>query len=297
MRLWLPGFSQAAASVSADSWQGLHELGALRVTRRTAHMSAVPPSGRRVRFGEYILDGERRQVLDVGGTPLPLTPRLFNAIELFVARAGELVERDDLMQALWPGRVVEENSLSQVVHSLRRALGEDGEGRGYIQTEPRRGYRLVVPVNGTDAAIVGSGARTAQPHAGRTLAVLPFLAVAPQPALQALEVAMADSLIARLSALPGLVVRSVGSIRRFANPARDPAQVARLLAAVWILDGTLQLAGDRLRVSARLLSMPSGTAAWSGSLNVAFTDVFEIQDIVSERVAQAVAAPLGGRDA
>jgi TolB-like protein len=108
-------------------------------------------------------------------------------------------------------------------------------------------------------------------------------------------VGIAGSLIARLSTLPGLVVRSVGSVRRFAEPARDPALVARLLAAVWILDGTLQLAGNRLRVSARLLSMPSGVAAWSGSFNVAYTDIFEVQDVVSERVAQAVAGPLGGR--
>ncbi len=125
-------------------------------------------------FGAFILDSERREVLNAGGIPLPLTPRLFNALEMFVARPGELIEKDDLMQSLWPGRVVEENSLSQVVHGLRRALGEDSEGRGYIQTEPRRGYRLIVPVTRADPAILGSSALTAQPSAGSTLAVLPF---------------------------------------------------------------------------------------------------------------------------
>jgi hypothetical protein len=84
-----------------------------------------------------MLDGERRQVFNAGGVPLPLTPRLFNALELFVARPGELIQKDDLMQALWPGRVVEENSLSQVVHGLRRALSEHEEGVG--TSRPNRG--------------------------------------------------------------------------------------------------------------------------------------------------------------
>src|SRR5207342_3805350 len=80
------------------------------------------------------------------GSPLNLSPRLFNALLLFVEHAGELLDKDALMRALWPGLVVDENSLSQVVSGLRRALADDPVASRYIQTVPRRGFRFVAPV-------------------------------------------------------------------------------------------------------------------------------------------------------
>ena len=77
---------------------------------------------------------------------LNLSPRLFNALLLFVEHAGELLDKDALMRALWPGLVVDENSLSQVVSGLRRALADDPVASRYIQTVPRRGFRFVATV-------------------------------------------------------------------------------------------------------------------------------------------------------
>ncbi len=125
-----------------------------------------------------------------------------------------------------------------------------------------------------------------------TLAVLPFKPLAAESRDELLEVGMADSLITRLSIVPGLVVRSVGSVRRYAGAEQDPLRAARDLDVAWIVDGSLQRRGDQLRVTARLLRATDGTAAWSGSFDEKFTGVFDMQDLISARVMQALSARL-----
>jgi DNA-binding winged helix-turn-helix (wHTH) protein len=95
-------------------------------------------------FDGFVLDARRRGVWRRDGGQVRLTARLFNTLLLFVERPGELLGKDWLMDTLWPGMDVGENSLSQVVCGLRRALC--GDGREYIQTESRHGFRFVCPV-------------------------------------------------------------------------------------------------------------------------------------------------------
>lgn len=130
------------------------------------------------------------------------------------------------------------------------------------------------------------------PLQGATLAVLPFRPLTQDGRDKLLEIGMADSLIARLSAVPGLVVRSTASALRFAAPDQDPLLAAQELDVDWIVDGSLQRSGDRLRATARLLRRSDGVAIWSGSFDEAFTGVFELQDQISQRITQALAPVL-----
>jgi DNA-binding winged helix-turn-helix (wHTH) protein/TolB-like protein/Flp pilus assembly protein TadD len=319
-------------------------------------MPSVPPS-ERYAFGDFILERSQQRVLRGDGTALNLTPRLFSALLLFIEHAGQLLDKDALFLALWPGLVVEENNLSQLISGLRRALGDDTQGSRYIQTVPRRGFRFIAPVtalpefqtakdavladvdvrpqaapvpfvpetpsNGASdhqgrrpvfanrrsaalalsaalgAAAAGEWWWLARPEPSRgasrarsTLAVLPFKPLVAQDRDELLEVGMADSLIARLSILPGLIVRSVGSVRRFAGPDQDSMRAAGELDVVWIVDGSLQRRGDQLRITARLLSVPDGAAAWSGSFDQKITGVFDMQDAISDQIARVLALHL-----
>ena len=74
-------------------------------------------------FGDFVLERSQQRVLRGDGKPLSLTPRLFSALLLFVERPGELLDKDTLLSLLWPGLVVEENNLSQVVSALALANG------------------------------------------------------------------------------------------------------------------------------------------------------------------------------
>jgi tetratricopeptide (TPR) repeat protein len=89
-------------------------------------------------------------------------------------------------------------------------------------------------------------------------------------------------------------VRSIGSVRRFAGPDQDPLAAAAQLDTQWILDGTVQRWGDRVRVTARLLHAPEGTASWSGSFDERFGDVFSVQEQIAERVAHLLIPQLRG---
>jgi DNA-binding winged helix-turn-helix (wHTH) protein len=142
-------------------------------------------------FGDFLLDTAQSRLLRREGSPVELTPRLFAALLVLVERAGELVDRETLLQLIWPGLVVGDNSVSQAIAGLRRILGDEAHGGRYIQTVPRKGFRFVAAVTRTAPA---------------RLAVLPFRVVGSQDRVDLLDVGMADSLIARLSVLPGIVV-------------------------------------------------------------------------------------------
>ena len=174
---------------------------------------------------------------------------------------------------------------------------------GGLQPDRRRSIRLLL----AGSAAVGLGviggaggwawrrkpagaSGTGALHA--TLAVLPFKPLAAESRDELLELGMADSLITRLSIVPGLVVRSVGSVRRYAGAEQDLARAAQDLNVAWIVDGSLQRRGDQLRVTARLLRTSDGSAAWSGSFDEKFTGVFDMQDLISARVMQALSAKL-----
>lgn len=309
-------------------------------------------------FEGFRVDKQRRRLLRPDGSQVPLTPKAFDTLLFLLQRPGEVVEKDELLAAVWPGVVVEENNLSQAVSALRKALGDDPEAPRFIQTVPRRGFRFVAPVARAEPAartddiadpidgaagratgepappstvpsgpavpapakpsrraLLIGGAATAALAAGivawwlarshdevtpfdqplQTLAVLPFKPLVPESRDEVLEVGMADSLIARLSTVPGLVVRSIGSARRYGGPTQDPLAAARELEVDWIVDGTVQRWGDQVRVTARLLRA-DGTARWSGSFDERFTSVFDVQAMISDRVAGVLAPRLGARD-
>lgn len=98
-------------------------------------------------FGEFQLDALRRVLSSrPDGKPLPITGKIFDTLLYFVERAGQLLDKRLLMQALWPGIVVEESNLTQTIHTLRRVLGERPEEHRFIVTVPGRGYRFVADV-------------------------------------------------------------------------------------------------------------------------------------------------------
>lgn len=130
----------------------------------------------------------------------------------------------------------------------------------------------------------------------RTIAVLPFKPLVTESRDEALELGMADTLIARLSASRELVVRPITSVRRYGGVEQDPVAAGRELGVEAVLDGTIQRWGDRTRVTARLLRVGDGRTLWVGQFDEKFTDIFGVQDSISERVAGELALRLMGEE-
>src|SRR5215216_5431740 len=94
------------------------------------------------RFKSFLLKVSERQLRD-GDISIALTPKSFDTLVYLVERAGHLVEKEELMKAVWPDSFVEDGNLSRTIHDLRRALGQDKNGNKFIETIPTKGYRFV----------------------------------------------------------------------------------------------------------------------------------------------------------
>jgi serine/threonine-protein kinase len=124
------------------------------------------------------------------------------------------------------------------------------------------------------------------------IAVLPFKPIGSGERDESLELGMAESLISKLSG--GLTVRPLSAVRRFGSPEQDAVEAGRALGADAVLDGNIQTAGDRIRVSAALTRTSDGKRLWSGQFVEGTSDIFALQDSISERVAKALSISLGG---
>lgn len=130
----------------------------------------------------------------------------------------------------------------------------------------------------------------------KTIAVLPFKPLVEDKRDEALELGMADALIVKLSGGEGITVRPLSAVRRYGALEQDAVAAGRDLGVQIVLDGSVQISGDRVRVLAKLLSVGDGKQLWAERFDEKFTDIFEVQDSISERVAAALKVRLGGEE-
>ena len=138
-----------------------------------AQMEAKPSQSRIVRFGVFEADLQRRE-LRKSGVRFKLHDQPFQILILLLEHAGEIVTRDEIRQRLWPGNTFVEfdNGLNVAVTKLRTALGDDAENPRFVETVPRRGYRLVAPISVTSSS-AATAAPTEDPDAPTVAPALP----------------------------------------------------------------------------------------------------------------------------
>ena len=130
----------------------------------------------------------------------------------------------------------------------------------------------------------------------KRIAVLPFKPLTPENRDQILELGMADSLITKLSNSRQVIVRSLASVRKYGGLDQDSIAAGRELQADSVLEGNVQKSGDHIRVTARLINVADGASLWAGTFDEKMTDVFAVQDAISQKVADALALRLSGEE-
>lgn len=223
-------------------------------------------------FGPFRFD-RRTRVLWRGDVLEPLPPRALDLLAALGERPGDVLTKSELMARVWPDTAVEEANLSVQVSALRRALGARDDGRPWIDTVPRRGYRLAAPP-----------AASAAPR----VAVLPLRLIGPPGDEPYLGVGLCDALIGRLAGSRGLVVRPTRAVLKYAEGEVDPERAGRELGVDAVIDGSVQLHGGRLRVSLHLVPVGRALRAWSHTFETPFTGLFEVQDAVAAQVTHAL---------
>ena len=237
-------------------------------------------------FGTFRVDPGKRLLLREG-QPVPLTAKAFDTLLALVENRGRVLEKDELMRLVWPDTIVEESNLSQNVFTLRKVLGEQPHEHLYIATVPRRGYQFVAEVRQTPAT-----SATPVSHAARSLAVLPFISLGPKDTDEYLGLGMADALITRLGNIRRMIVRPTSAVRAYMGRTPDPVAAGRSLGVDMVLEGSIQRAGERIRVTVQLVSVEAGAPVWGERFDERLPDIFAVQDSISLRLAAALVSTL-----
>ncbi len=240
-----------------------------------------------LRFDIFELDtaaGELRRQ----GDRVKLPPQPFRVLELLVRRGGEIVTREEIRERIWSDSFVDfEQGLNFCIRQIREALGDTADAPRFIETLPRRGYRFLLPVE-TPPSV--------EPKAIRSLIVLPFRMLRPDPGTDFLAFSLPEALTTSLSGLKSVVVRSSLAASRFSAGTQDLKTIAAEADVDLIVTGTLLSTGDEIRATAQLTDAATGTLMCSHSTQTSIGHVFRLQDELTECVVEALSLRLTSRE-
>jgi adenylate cyclase len=240
------------------------------------------------RFADCEVDAALRQVRCAGVVAEP-QPKALDLLLYLIAHRNRVVDKDELLETIWPGVVVSESALTQALRKARAMVGDDGERQAVIRTIQRRGFRFVAELDeGQRAAPETRAAPTAQPTTRASVAVLPFVDMSPAADQEYFCDGMAEEVINALARAGQRVVARTSAFA-FKNRPDDVREIARKLGVTLVLEGSVRKAGERLRVTAQLIDAGTGFHEWSRTWDRRVEDMFAIQD----EIAQSIAASVG----
>jgi TolB-like protein/predicted Zn-dependent protease len=244
-------------------------------------------------FAEFVIDTDRRELRGAIGM-IALEPQVFDLLTYLVRHRDRVVSKDEIMAAVWEGRIVSESTLTTRINAVRTAIGDSGEAQRFIKTLPRKGMRFVGVVReGAAPAIAASTGAAEQTGAltipdGPSIAVLPFINMSGDPEQEYFTDGMADEIITALSRCHWLFVIARNSSFTYKGKAVDVRQVGRELGVRYVLEGSVRRGGNRLRFLGQLVDATSGAHIWADRFDGELTDVFDLQDRFTESVVGAI---------
>lgn len=265
-----------------------------------------PPSPASAVVNGVAIDLQSETLRAPDGTPRTLRPQTFAVLRHLIANPDRLVTKDELMDAVWHGVAVTDDSLVQCIHEIRRAIDDDAHA--VLVNVPRRGYRLVVGRAAGEAggrsrrawaaAILGGAAvalmaawpwREPAPAAPPLMAVLPFEPLAEDPSATRLARGLTEDLITDLARFPEFSVLSAGTTEGLGRDA-DPRRLGAELGARFVIAGSIDREADGVRITAQLTDATDGSNLWSDRWERPAEDFFAVQG----EIAEAIANRLGG---
>lgn len=240
-------------------------------------------------FGPFlVLVDERRLLFD--GKQIQLTPKAFDTLLILIQRSGQVLEKKEIMDQIWPDTFVEEATLAQNIFTLRKALGENATGVQYIETIPKRGYRFVADVKKSYREL--SNQQTNTTPGLSSIAVLPFDSLLTGSNDEYLGLGMADALIIKLGNIRQMVVRPTRAVRKYTVSDSDPIAIGKELSVDLVLAGSIQRLKNKIRVTVQLVRVTDSTTLWSEKFDETFEDILSVQDSISEQIINTLTLKL-----
>jgi TolB-like protein/Flp pilus assembly protein TadD len=219
------------------------------------------------------------------GAPIDAQPKTFDLLVYLIENRDRVVDRDELLERLWPGAIVTDSALTQIVRKARSVAGDDGDRQAVIRTIQRRGFRFVAVVKEwSNAWSSAQMAAAAEP----SVAVLPFADLSAEHDQEHFCDGMVDEIVAELTRVPGLRVAARTSTFAFKHRTDDVRDIARRLGVNTVLEGSVRKAGERLRVTAQIIDAVTGFHLKSERWDRKLEDMLALQQEIAQRIAAAL---------
>ena len=267
-----------------------------------AHASAF-------RLGPVAVEPALRQISGVSSETLE--PRVMQVLVVLAMANGAIVARDDLVRQCWEGRIVGDDAINRVIARLRKLTKDHGKGALQIETINKVGYRLIgavalmpsappkpLDVEGVQPAGKVEVSRVAEPSvpsAAKTrpiftpsICVLPFVNMSGEADQEYFSDGVSEDIITDLAKIPGLFVIARNTAFTFKGKSVEHTYIAERLGVSHLLSGSVRKSGARLRISAQLIDGATGGHVWAERYDRDLTDIFALQDNVTEAIVEAL---------
>jgi len=243
-------------------------------------------------FEDCALDTERRE-LRRAGRLVAVEPQVFDLLEYLIRNRERVVSKDDVLSAVWNGRVVSESALTTRINAARGAIGDSGEGQRLIRTFRRKGVRFVSTVTESTAAPAAAAASAGLSMPSKpSIAVMPFANRSDDPGQDYFVDGMTEEITIALGRFPWLFVIASNSAFTYKGRLIDARQIGVELGVRYVLRGSVRKEGDRVRIAVELSDTADNSQLWAETLEDRLTGVFEIHDRVAASVSARIAPKL-----
>lgn len=245
-------------------------------------------------FRDHLLDTDRRE-LSREQVPVAVEPQVFDLVVHLMQNRDRVVSKDELIDKIWHGRSVSESTLTSRINAARKAVGDTGASQALIRTIARKGFRFVGDVEAKGDAIAAAPGRTAWvPRAALALperpaiAVLPFTNMSGEPGQDYFSDGISEDIITALSKLRWFFVVARNSSFVYKGRAVHIGEVARELGVRYVVEGSVRRSGDRVRISAQLNDVSTGSHLWAERYDRELADIFAVQGEITEAIVAAI---------
>ena len=250
------------------------------------------------KFGNIYLNTQSRQVLKNGKT-IVLTPKTFDVLLFLVENHSKIISKDELLNKVWNGQIVEESNLAVQISKLRNLLAS-GKNEPLIETVPGCGYRFIALVRKADIKDWENNYRSKAPHTNLnpkpsfsdSIAVLPFHNEDGDEEIEYLADGLTESLINNLANIPKLKVTARNSVFKFKDTDISPGEIGERLNVSKILAGRIKLIRNNIFISVELINAEDSSHLWGFQFNQLFSDIIKIQEEITEKVFSKLQAEI-----
>jgi TolB-like protein len=217
---------------------------------------------------------------------------VFDLLDYLIGNMDRVVSKDELLNAVWNGRIVSDAALTTRLNAARCAIGDSGEEQRLIKTLPRKGFRFVGQVREA-REVAGPNPGDAPEIAPAvpdkpSIAVLPFQNMSDDPGQEHFTDGIVQEIITGLSRMRWLSVVARNSSFVYRGRSVDVKQIGRELGVRYVLEGSVRKAGNRVRITGQLIDSITGVHLWADHFDGGLEDVFDLQDKVTANVVGAI---------